>query len=409
MFSRNLCGDLLRRGQRVALDGPAAGGGELGGGAQGVVGSSGDAHAARRLRCRDRHLHRDRDRRPRADGARRPRAGPVLSRLRCRAARLEAHALARRSRPQNEIDDVAQMLEAQNERRRRRGLPDRTEEEIAAEVRRDHAELKERAAAFRAREEPGIAPGPDHRLRRARPGAGARARSRRAMRCAARRGIRRASTRSRRRARSRSSATPTASATLMEALYGVTVVVWLLGLGGRRARGRSCTPGGCGCCARSSSTRRCAGSSTRARGRWPTRCWPAGAEVVRRAAATWNIPVEVLSTHPDECEAWTAELRAPSRTLLGMTASGGWVGRSGEGGRMRLGGSHEATSCRVGSRGGWCSPSCRGRRRLAAARRRHAAGALAARQAGLDAVGRARAARCARPTARSSATGSTRR
>jgi hypothetical protein len=54
---------------------------------------------------------------------------------------------------QNEIDDVAQMLEAQNERRRRRGLPERTEEEIAAEVRRDHAELNERAAAFRARED----------------------------------------------------------------------------------------------------------------------------------------------------------------------------------------------------------------------------------------------------------------
>jgi len=52
---------------------------------------------------------------------------------------------------QNEIDDVAQMLEAQNERRRRRGLPDRTEEEVAAEVRRDHAELRERSAAFRAR------------------------------------------------------------------------------------------------------------------------------------------------------------------------------------------------------------------------------------------------------------------
>jgi len=53
---------------------------------------------------------------------------------------------------ENEIDDVAQMLEAQNERRRRRGLPDRTEEEVAEEVRRDHAELKERAAAFRQRE-----------------------------------------------------------------------------------------------------------------------------------------------------------------------------------------------------------------------------------------------------------------
>ena len=62
---------------------------------------------------------------------------------------------------QNEIDDVAQMLEAQNERRRRRGLPDRTEEEVAAVVRRDHAERKERAAAFRAREGEDRAPGAD--------------------------------------------------------------------------------------------------------------------------------------------------------------------------------------------------------------------------------------------------------
>src|SRR3954447_22189847 len=59
---------------------------------------------------------------------------------------------SRQVEAQNEVDDIAQMLEAQNERRRRRGLPDRTEEEIAAEVRRDHAELKQRTAAFRARE-----------------------------------------------------------------------------------------------------------------------------------------------------------------------------------------------------------------------------------------------------------------
>ena len=44
-------------------------------------------------------------------------------------------------------------VEAQNERRRRRGLPDRTEEEVAAEVRRDHAELKARAAEFRESQE----------------------------------------------------------------------------------------------------------------------------------------------------------------------------------------------------------------------------------------------------------------
>ncbi len=53
---------------------------------------------------------------------------------------------------QNEIDDVAQMLEAQNERRRRRGLPERTEEEIAEEVSREQRAMRARAAEFRARE-----------------------------------------------------------------------------------------------------------------------------------------------------------------------------------------------------------------------------------------------------------------
>jgi hypothetical protein len=53
---------------------------------------------------------------------------------------------------QNEVDDVAQMLEAQNERRRRRGAPERTEEDIAAEVRDEQRAMRERASAFRARE-----------------------------------------------------------------------------------------------------------------------------------------------------------------------------------------------------------------------------------------------------------------
>ena len=53
---------------------------------------------------------------------------------------------------ENEIDDVAQMLEAQNERRRRRGAPERTEEEIAEEVSREQRAMRDRAAAFRARE-----------------------------------------------------------------------------------------------------------------------------------------------------------------------------------------------------------------------------------------------------------------
>ena len=51
---------------------------------------------------------------------------------------------------QNELDDVAQMLEAQNEIRRRRGLPDRDEAEIEASVRRHREELAERARRYRS-------------------------------------------------------------------------------------------------------------------------------------------------------------------------------------------------------------------------------------------------------------------
>jgi hypothetical protein len=38
---------------------------------------------------------------------------------------------------QNEVDDVAQMIEAQNELKRRRGAPEITEEEIEERVRED--------------------------------------------------------------------------------------------------------------------------------------------------------------------------------------------------------------------------------------------------------------------------------
>ena len=38
---------------------------------------------------------------------------------------------------QNEIDDIAQMIEAQNAMKRRRGAPEITEEEIQARVRED--------------------------------------------------------------------------------------------------------------------------------------------------------------------------------------------------------------------------------------------------------------------------------
>jgi hypothetical protein len=50
---------------------------------------------------------------------------------------------------QNDIDDVQQMIDAQNEIRRRRGLPDRDEEQIAAEVRRAREELAEQRRRYR--------------------------------------------------------------------------------------------------------------------------------------------------------------------------------------------------------------------------------------------------------------------
>jgi hypothetical protein len=42
----------------------------------------------------------------------------------------------------DELDDVAQMIEAQNELKRRRGAPEITEEEIEARVREDRKERR---------------------------------------------------------------------------------------------------------------------------------------------------------------------------------------------------------------------------------------------------------------------------
>ena len=96
---------------------------------------------------------------------------------------------------------------------------------------------------------------------------------------------------------------PDRIATLMDALHGVTIVCWLIGT----IRTSTCTPGGCGCCWRSSSTPACAASSTRAcsRGRGDR---PRGPE-------TWQIPLEVLSGDPLG-EAWVAEAVAAVDRLL---------------------------------------------------------------------------------------------
>jgi hypothetical protein len=48
-----------------------------------------------------------------------------------------------------ELEDVDQMLEAQNERRRRSGRPEISEDDVRAEVDADQRELERRAAEFR--------------------------------------------------------------------------------------------------------------------------------------------------------------------------------------------------------------------------------------------------------------------
>src|SRR4051812_43931909 len=49
-----------------------------------------------------------------------------------------------------ELEDIDQMLEAQNERRRRSGRPELTEDQMRATVAREEADQKERAARYKA-------------------------------------------------------------------------------------------------------------------------------------------------------------------------------------------------------------------------------------------------------------------
>jgi hypothetical protein len=50
---------------------------------------------------------------------------------------------------QNELDDIAQMLEASNALRRRRGAAERTEDDVADAIRADGKELDRRARRYR--------------------------------------------------------------------------------------------------------------------------------------------------------------------------------------------------------------------------------------------------------------------
>jgi hypothetical protein len=103
--------------------------------------------------------------------------------------------------------------------------------------------------------------------------------------------------------------------TLMEAIAGVTVVVWLLGSAvGERAdelhAGRLRM-----LCEKLVDTP-VRGLVYEGAGSLGDDVLAGGAEVVRRAARTWNIPVEVVSVDPGLCSEWTGAVVAAVERLL---------------------------------------------------------------------------------------------
>ena len=60
---------------------------------------------------------------------------------------------------QLELDDIEQMIEAQNERRRRTGRPEISEDSVRSEVEAAERERKERAARYRDRGDDVTPPG----------------------------------------------------------------------------------------------------------------------------------------------------------------------------------------------------------------------------------------------------------
>ena len=103
--------------------------------------------------------------------------------------------------------------------------------------------------------------------------------------------------------------------TLMEAIAGVTIVVWLLG----SASGEGAEELHAGrlrmLCEKLVDTH-VRGLVYEGAGSLPDEVLAGGAEIVRRAAATWSIPVEVLSADPSSCPEWTASAVAAVERLL---------------------------------------------------------------------------------------------
>jgi 3-hydroxyisobutyrate dehydrogenase-like beta-hydroxyacid dehydrogenase len=108
---------------------------------------------------------------------------------------------------------------------------------------------------------------------------------------------------------------PDRIATLMEAIAGVTVLAWLLG-SAEGALAEELHAGRLRMLCEKLVDTPVRGLIYEGAGTLPAPVLAGGAEVVRTAAATWSIPVEVLETDPADCAAWTAEVAAAVERLL---------------------------------------------------------------------------------------------
>jgi len=108
---------------------------------------------------------------------------------------------------------------------------------------------------------------------------------------------------------------PDRIATLMDAVAGVTVVAWLLG-SAEGPRADALHAGRLRMLCEKLVDTPVRGLLYEAAGSQPAEVLEGGAAVARAAAATWNIPVEVLETPPEDCAAWTREAVAAVARLL---------------------------------------------------------------------------------------------
>ena len=111
---------------------------------------------------------------------------------------------------------------------------------------------------------------------------------------------------------------PDRIATLMDALTATTIVCWLMGSATGDEEHVAALHGGRlrMLCEKLVDTP-VRGLVYEGAGSVPAERLEEGEMIARAARATWNIPLEVLATDPDECEAWTRAATAAVERLLG--------------------------------------------------------------------------------------------